>query len=226
MKDLLVAPKDRDSMTNKGGVIYRYKCDHPGWTMDYIGETSMNYGDSYREHLRAPSPIYNHVNTTGYTIKLDNFSTVDRESQGIIRTIKEAMCVHQSQWLPSTDTLASTSCLTSGMGYCRICQLSVYSDTYLFHPSTVSPESLSIKGGMHASSGKYGPLRSASPPSLLLLFPHVHIGTKFFCHILVPKLVSITFSLRPEEALLELTLWKLVCIQMHILLCYIALSLS
>ena len=38
VKDLLVAPKGRDSIVNKGGVIYRYKCDHPGSTMEYIGE--------------------------------------------------------------------------------------------------------------------------------------------------------------------------------------------
>ena len=28
VKDLLVAPKDRDSIVNKGSIIYRYKCDH------------------------------------------------------------------------------------------------------------------------------------------------------------------------------------------------------
>ena len=29
IKNLLVIPKDTDSIINKGGVIYRYKCDHP-----------------------------------------------------------------------------------------------------------------------------------------------------------------------------------------------------
>ena len=43
IKDLLVAPKDRDSITNKGGVIYRYKCDHPGCTIQYICETGRNF---------------------------------------------------------------------------------------------------------------------------------------------------------------------------------------
>ena len=27
-RDLLVVPKDRDNIVNKGGVIYRYKCGH------------------------------------------------------------------------------------------------------------------------------------------------------------------------------------------------------
>ena len=43
------------------------------------------------ENLRAPSPIYDHANTTGHSIQLDSFSIVDSESQGITRTIKEVM---------------------------------------------------------------------------------------------------------------------------------------
>ena len=85
IKDLLMAPKDKDSITSKGGVIYRYRCDHPGCTEEYIGETGRTYGDRYKEHLRAPSPIYGHANTTGHSIQLDSFSIVDRESQGIAR---------------------------------------------------------------------------------------------------------------------------------------------
>ena len=61
--------------------------------MEYIGETGINFGDRYEEHLRAPSPIFDHSQTTGHSIKLDNFSIVDRESQGITRTMKEAMYI-------------------------------------------------------------------------------------------------------------------------------------
>ena len=93
IKDLLVAPKDRDSIINKGGIIYRYKYNQPGCIMEHIGETGRNFGDRYREHLQAPSPIYDHANTTGHTIKLDSFSIVDREYQGITRTLKEAMFI-------------------------------------------------------------------------------------------------------------------------------------
>ena len=38
-----------------------------------------------------------------------------------------------------------------------------------------------------------------------LPFPNAHIGAQFSKHIFVLKLVSITFFLRPEEALLVLT---------------------
>ena len=57
VKDLLVAPEDRDHIVNKGGVIYRYKCMHPGCTMEYIEETGTNCGDRYKEHLRALSHL-------------------------------------------------------------------------------------------------------------------------------------------------------------------------
>ena len=88
-----MAPKDRNSITNKGGGIYRYKCDHLGCTVEYIGKTGRTFEDRYKEHLRAPSPIYDHANNTDHSILLDNFSIVDRKSQGVTMTIKEAMFI-------------------------------------------------------------------------------------------------------------------------------------
>ena len=93
VKDLLQAPKDRDSIVNKGGVIYRYNCNHPGCTVEYIGETGRNFGDRYKQHLRTPCALFGHSQTTGHSIKLDKFSIVDRESQEITRTIKDAMYI-------------------------------------------------------------------------------------------------------------------------------------
>ena len=80
IRNLLMAPKDKDNITTKGGVMYRYKCDHLGCTVEYTGETGRTFGDRYKEHLRAPFPILDHTNTTGHTIKLENISIVDRES--------------------------------------------------------------------------------------------------------------------------------------------------
>ena len=91
-KDLLVAPKDRNSIVIKGSVIHRYKCDYPVCTMEN-GRNRQKFWDRYKEHLRAPSTFFDHSQTTGHSIKLDNFSIVDREFQGITRTIKEAMYI-------------------------------------------------------------------------------------------------------------------------------------
>ena len=40
LKDELVAPKDKDHITKKSGIIYRFKCDGLECDEEYIGETS------------------------------------------------------------------------------------------------------------------------------------------------------------------------------------------
>ena len=93
IKQLLMAPKDRDSKLQKSGVNYKYKCPQINCTEEYIGESGRTFGDRYKEHLKAPSPIHLHTMTTGYPVSLDCFSIVDREAQGMARNIKEAMYI-------------------------------------------------------------------------------------------------------------------------------------
>ena len=62
IKDELMAPKDQDHLTKKSGIIYRYKCDRLECDEEYIGETARTFGERYKEHLKAPSPIYDHYN--------------------------------------------------------------------------------------------------------------------------------------------------------------------
>ena len=59
----------------------------------YIGETARTFGERFKEHLKAPSPIHDHSNTTGHTTTLDNFSIVGREEQYLSRLIKESMFI-------------------------------------------------------------------------------------------------------------------------------------
>ena len=47
----------QNHITKKSGVIYRFKCDRLECDEEYIGETSRTFGERYREHLKAPSPI-------------------------------------------------------------------------------------------------------------------------------------------------------------------------
>ena len=47
----------------------------------------------FKEHLKAPSPIYDHNNTTGHNTTIENFSIVGREDQNFIRAIKEAIYI-------------------------------------------------------------------------------------------------------------------------------------
>ena len=71
-------------------VIYRYKCDRVECDDEYIEESSRTFGERFKEHQKAPSPIFDHYNTTGHKISIENFDIVVREDQNLMRTIKEA----------------------------------------------------------------------------------------------------------------------------------------
>ena len=60
---------------------------------EYIGESFRTFGKRFKEHQKAPFPIFDHYNTTGHKISLDNFSIVRREDQNLMRTIKEALYI-------------------------------------------------------------------------------------------------------------------------------------
>ena len=87
---LLMAPKD---MCQKSGVIYHDKCSHTDCPEQYKGESGMTFGDRFREHLRAPSPIHQHSQSTGHQVDLECFTITDREAQGTTRIIKEDMYI-------------------------------------------------------------------------------------------------------------------------------------
>ena len=93
IKNLLMAPKDQDPMLKKSGVIYRYKCDGVDCDEEYIGESSRTFGERFKEHQKAPSPIYDHYYTSGHLVSIDNFRVVGREDQNLMRTIKEALYI-------------------------------------------------------------------------------------------------------------------------------------
>ena len=90
-----MAPKDKDPVLKKNGVIYRYKCDKVECDEEYIGESARTFAERFEEHQKAPSPIYDHYhyNTSGHTVTIDHFSIVGREDQNLMRTIKEALYI-------------------------------------------------------------------------------------------------------------------------------------
>ena len=89
----MTAPKDKDHITKKSGIIYRFKCHRVDCDDEYIGESSRTFGGRFKEHLKASSPIHDHQNITGHDITIDNFSIVGREDQNLIRAIKEAIYI-------------------------------------------------------------------------------------------------------------------------------------
>ena len=93
IKNLLMAPKDKDPFLKKSGVIYRYKCDRVECDEEYIGESARTFAERFKEHLKAPSPIYKHYNTSDHNVTIENFSIVGREDQNLMRNIKEALYI-------------------------------------------------------------------------------------------------------------------------------------
>ena len=92
-KNLLMASKDQATIQKKSGVIYRYKCDRVKCDEEYIGESSRTFGERFKEHLKAPFPIYDHFNITGHNVTTEKFSIVGREDQNPCRWIKEALFI-------------------------------------------------------------------------------------------------------------------------------------
>ena len=58
-----MAPKDKDPLLKKSGVIYRYKCDRVDCDDEYIGESARNFEERLKEHLKAPS-LYMTITTS------------------------------------------------------------------------------------------------------------------------------------------------------------------
>ena len=69
-------------------MIYRYTGGRVDCEDEYIGESGRTFAERYRMHMTAPSPIYDHYNTIGHEVSLDNFSIVGREDQSMTRTIR------------------------------------------------------------------------------------------------------------------------------------------
>ena len=93
IKNLLVLSKDKDNITKKSSVIYWFKCDKIDCEEEYIGESSRTFGERYREHLKAQSPIYEHQNNTGHTTSVENFKVIGRKGHNMARTVREAMYI-------------------------------------------------------------------------------------------------------------------------------------
>ena len=91
--NILVAPSNKDTITQKSGVVYRFKCTQTDCKEKYIGESGRTFEERLKEHCWAPSPIYELSNTSGNCINVDSFTTVGREMHGITRTIRKAMFI-------------------------------------------------------------------------------------------------------------------------------------
>ena len=81
IKNLLMTPKDIDPMMKRSVVIYSYKGGRVECDEEYIGESSRTFGERFKEHQKALSPIFDHFNTTGHSISVDNLNIVGRRNK-------------------------------------------------------------------------------------------------------------------------------------------------
>ena len=96
IKDLLMAPKDKDPITSKSGVIYIFKCSEDGCEEEYIGESARTFAERFKEHQKSPSPAHDHCNISGHKADINNFSIIGREDQNLTQGNQEAL-FHKGQ---------------------------------------------------------------------------------------------------------------------------------
>ena len=126
----------------------------------------------------------------------------------VTRTVREAMfiCVNDQSL---TGTWGNTSCPTCGIWFCRTPHHSTSSNP-LSPLSSMSSPLMAHKGATHNfhHMSKCGPYPLGMP-----IQPHSsHFGTSVHKNKLMPSMVSITFSHRPDEAYFVRNQCKLVCV--------------
>ena len=81
-----------------------YKCDRVEGDEKYIGESARTFGERFKDHPKAPSPIYEYSNITSHHTSLDNFGIVGMESQNLSKTIKEGIFIGVSDPSQNSNT--------------------------------------------------------------------------------------------------------------------------
>ena len=72
LKNLLMFPKDQDKMKKQSNITYWYRCGRTECDDEYNGESVRTFEERFKEHLKAPSPIYEHDDTTGHKTSVEN----------------------------------------------------------------------------------------------------------------------------------------------------------
>ena len=93
IKNLLVSPKDKDSMVNQSNAICWYQCGDLSCDDEYMGETSRTFDERYKEHLKDPSPTHHHSYLTGHHTNQNNFQIIGRKGHNLDRNIKESIFI-------------------------------------------------------------------------------------------------------------------------------------
>ena len=94
LKNFLVFPKDKDMITKQRSVSYWFKCDKTESDDEYKGESPRTFGERCKEHWKAPSPIFEHQNSTGHVTTVDYFQILGWEGCSMARAMKKVYIYH------------------------------------------------------------------------------------------------------------------------------------
>ena len=64
--------------SKQNNIIYWFKCGKTEYDDEYIRESARTFEEQYKEHLKAPSPISDHQNTTSHTTRVENLKILGR----------------------------------------------------------------------------------------------------------------------------------------------------
>ena len=160
VKQLLIAPKDRDPKVTKSGIIYRYRCPHINCTEQYIGESGRTLGDRASQGTLTHTPTHIHLRTPNQPRMFFHIGQggtwIDWEHQG--------SHVHQGEWpLPKQELgkIPATTNMGSGTkGHTFTAPQVTSAPPVLSHPPTCTlPQSptptLHKGGGTNLFLGKF-----------------------------------------------------------------------
>ena len=103
MHVMTLTPEDKDTILQKSKRIHRYKYGRVNYEEEYIGESVRTFGERYKNHLQAHSPIFKHYNTIGHTTSVENFSILLREDQNVARSIRDTIFIRVSDPSPNRN---------------------------------------------------------------------------------------------------------------------------
>ena len=61
--------------------MYWFKYGKTECDDEYMGGSSRTFEERYKEHMKAPSPIFGYQNITGHTATVENFKILSREGK-------------------------------------------------------------------------------------------------------------------------------------------------
>ena len=77
-------------------MIYWYRCNRLGFNKKYIGKSAKTIEERFKEHLKAPSPIYDYQQKTGLCTSVEDFNMLGREGHSLTRSLIQSIFMRVS----------------------------------------------------------------------------------------------------------------------------------